>query len=447
MKTSVYRWIAVLPAGLFLWTMTASAQTGTASNSKFGHGQDSIDCVRSLSLYQQDFKNRDYVSAITNWRYVFKNCPQSSVNNVPRGISMYQYFIAKELNPTVKAALVDTLMQVYRIGIASRPQKRGEYIGAMAQDMMKYLDNTPENQGKILDLLEECMAVDRENTSAIIYANYMSITLQLNSDGVLNDEKLVENYTKVSDLLEKALQKTSTEELAKVRDMIDDGFAKSSAASCENLVKIYGTKFESSKTDLDFLRKLTHLLNRNECTDIQLFEQASEQQFALEPSAAAAFNMAKLFYKKENFDKALEYFDNAIEHETVTVKRADYHCQKAQILLSKYNKYAEAKKEALEAAKLRPDWGEPYVLLANIYVAGPKCGEDDFEKAQVYWVVVDKLIKARTVDPDYGERVNSSIKTYSQYFPKKEEAFFRSITEGSSVTVGCWINEPTKARF
>jgi hypothetical protein len=116
-------------------------------------------------------------------------------------------------------------------------------------------------------------------------------------------------------------------------------------------------------------------------------------------------------------------------------------------MLTKYNKYSDAKRYANEAIKLRPDWGQPYILLAQAYVLGPKCGEDDFEQRQVYWVAVDKLQKAKAVDPEISNLIDPQIRTFSQNFPKKEEAFFRGITDGAAVNVGCWINENTKARF
>ncbi len=445
MKKKVYKFLGIVAVGL-LSVVSISAQPGSVTGTRFGRGQDSIDCIRNLSMYQQDYQHKNYEAAIVNWRKVFKNCPQSSANNVPRGITMYQYFISKELDQKKKSALVDTLMQVYEAGIKMRPQNKGTYLAAMAQDMMKYLD-TPENQPKIMKFLEETMATQKEETSAIVYASYMNITIQQNSEGKLSDEQLLENYTKVSDNVSAALKKNSSEELAKARDMIDDIFAKSPAANCENLVKIYTPKFESNKNDLEFLRKLTRLLNRNECTDTQLFEKASEQQFALEPSAAAAYNMAKLFFKKENFEKAVEYFESAITHETDPIDKANYYYQLGSIMLAKYNKYPETKKYAIEASKLRPDWGAPYILLAKTYAAGPKCGEDEFEKSQVYWVVVDKLQKAKAVDPDCASQVNPLISQYSQLCPKKEEAFFRDIKEGATISVGCWIGETTKARF
>ena len=432
-------------AGLFA-VMIVSAQTGSVSGTKWGKGQDSIDCVRSFSLYTSDYQQKNFNAAIINWRKVWRDCPQASVNLAARGIEMYQNFIARELDPNKKMALVDTLMMVYEKGLILRPQMKGNYLANMAQDIQRFAD-TPENQPKLLKILEETMEVEKEKTTARTYASYMDIILKENAAGKLSDEELLDDYTKVSDFISEAIKKTSNEELAKARDMIDDRFATSSAASCENLLKIYGEKYDANKEDAEFLRKLTRLLVRKECTGSELFEKASEQQYALNPSSAAAYNMARLFLRKENFGKALEYFEYAIERETDPVDKAHYNFQLGGIYLTKYNKYIDAKKYFLEAIRLRPDWGQPYIMLATTYANGPKCGEDDFEKQYVYWVIVDKLQKAKAVDPDVAATVDPMIRQFSQHFPKKEEAFFLNITEGTTINVGCWINETTRARF
>jgi len=432
-------------AGLFA-VMSVSAQTGAASGTRFGKGQDSITCVRNFSLFKTDFDLKNYDAAIVNWRKVWRDCPLSSINYTINGAQMYKYYIERELNPDKKNALIDTLMQVYEKGIALRPQAAANYRQYMLEDMLKYLD-TPENQSKILKMLESQMSIQKENTSALTYASYMRIMIAQNAEGKLSDEDLLENYTKVSDLITNAIKKTSNEELAKARDMIDEQFVNSSAAGCDNLLKIYGAKYEANKEDAEFLRKLTRLLNRKDCTDSKLFENASEQMYALNPSSDAAFNMAKLFFRRGNYDKAVEYYENAIKTETEPFDKANFYNQLGAIMLSHYKKYTDAKKYALEAIKLRPDWGAPYVLLANTYANGPKCGEDDFEQRYVYWVVVDKLQKAKSVDPDIAPQVNNLISQYVQLFPKKEEGFFRNVLEEATVTVPCWINESTKVRY
>jgi len=435
---NVVKFLVVAAAGMF------TAMTVWAQERDFG--SDPTTCQRNLSLYRSDYDHKNYDAAIVFWRKVWKDCPKSSVNLAAHGIQMYQNFIAKELDQNKKNALVDTLMMIYEQGMILRPQNKGNYLTNMAQDIIRFAD-TPENKPKLLKILEETILSEKEKTLASVYANYMKIIMEMNVSGQLSDEDLLEDYTKVSDYISEAIKKTSNEELAKARDMIDDSFASSSAASCENLLNIYGAKYDDNKDNADFLRKLTRMLVRKECTDSELFEKASEQQYALSPSPDAAYNMAQLFLKRDNFEKAVEYFEYAIKEETEPFEKAKYNNLLGQIMLTKYSKYADAKKYALEAIKLRPDWGQPYILLANTYASGPKCGDDEFERQYIYWVVVDKLQKAKAVDPDISATIDPLIRQFSQHFPKKEEAFFRGIQEGATIHVGCWINETTKARF
>ena len=434
---------------LFL-TANVSAQTGAVSGTRFGIGQDSINCARALTLYDQDFRQRNYDAAIANWRILWRDCPQSSVNLTPRGADMYRHYISRELNQDRRSALVDTLLSVWERGIELRPQARANYQIQLLQDMLRFAD-TPENQPRIMSLLENIMETQKEQTTANVYANYMRIIFSQHREMMLSDEELLDNYNTVNDAISYAIVHTSDEkmgeELARARDQFDETFANSTAATCENLITIYGEKYEDNKNDAEFLRKVTSMLTRKECTDAELFEMATEQQYALNPSAAAAYSMGMLFFRRDNIERAIEYFEEAIRQETNPFDKARYNYLLAGIMLSKYNRFTDARRYTLEAIRLRPDWGMPYILLANIYVSGPRCGEEAFEQSYVYLVAVDKLQTARRVDTDVARTADELIRTFSRHFPRSEEAFFRGISEGATVRVGCWINEGTTIRF
>ena len=142
----------------------------------------------------------------------------------------------------------------------------------------------------------------------------------------------------------------------------------------------------------------------------------------------------------------MEYLNNALKEEQEEANKADYYYQIAFIYANE-DHYTDAKKNIQEALKIR-QWGDPYILLATIYASGGKnCGENDFEKRSVYWVIVDKLIQARNCDASVAEKANELISQYSRFFPNKEDAFFYGINPGDEVTVGCWIGERTRARF
>ncbi|MCD4746266.1 MAG: hypothetical protein K8R58_08200, partial [Bacteroidales bacterium] len=97
--------------------------------------------------------------------------------------------------------------------------------------------------------------------------------------------------------------------------------------------------------------------------------------------------------------------------------------------------------------KLRPDDGNAYILIGDMYAASAKnCGNNDLTKKVAYWVAVDKYIKAKIVDPSVASTANSRIASYSKHFPVTETIFFYDLKEGDTYTVECWINEKTKVR-
>ena len=49
----VVKFFGGLAVGLFA-VITVSAQPGSVTGTKYGKGKDSADCIRDLSLYQQD---------------------------------------------------------------------------------------------------------------------------------------------------------------------------------------------------------------------------------------------------------------------------------------------------------------------------------------------------------------------------------------------------------
>jgi tetratricopeptide (TPR) repeat protein len=149
---------------------------------------------------------------------------------------------------------------------------------------------------------------------------------------------------------------------------------------------------------------------------------------------------------KEDFDVAYTYFKQAIELEEDDDRKAEYY-HSLGIITNKQKKFSESRQHALDAANLKPGWGEPYILIGNLYANSLNtCSDIKLPKA-VFWVAVDMFVKAKQVDPSIADKANELINTYSGYFPNKEEAFFHNIIEGSTFKVECWINENTKVRF
>ena len=149
---------------------------------------------------------------------------------------------------------------------------------------------------------------------------------------------------------------------------------------------------------------------------------------------------------KEDDLVAIDYFNEAINIVEDQSLKASYYLR-LSYAYQMQGLYTKARSAANLAADLKPEWGEPYLMIGDIYVSAAKtCGSSNLERGAVFWVAVDMFIKAKKIDDLLTEKANKRISTYSKYFPSKEDCFFNDVESGSVYKVGCWINKSTKVR-
>ena len=180
------------------------------------------------------------------------------------------------------------------------------------------------------------------------------------------------------------------------------------------------------------------------CSENELFFNASTLLYELEPSASSADKMSKLSISKGKKSEAILFAKKAVEAEQDPNIKAKYYLSLADAFRSS-GSYSLARGAVYSALELRNGWGEAYINLGNIYVAGARNCGTDFEKQTVYWVAVDAFKQALS-DPETKDRASKSINTYSKYFPTKENCFFNGVAADGKYNVGCWIDKITIAR-
>jgi len=154
---------------------------------------------------------------------------------------------------------------------------------------------------------------------------------------------------------------------------------------------------------------------------------------------------AKLLYDEGKYKAALKKYEEALDSEPDLEKQADIHFRMASILGRKLNRYSEARQEARAAASLKDNWGQPYILIGDLY-ASSKCG-DQWNQRLAVLAALDKYAYAKSIDEDSAAEANRRIATFSGSKPLQNEGFMRGLKEGQTVKVGCWIGEKVKLRF
>jgi tetratricopeptide (TPR) repeat protein len=424
------------------------AQKGVEDNSKYGHGKDSVTCMHNWSVYKGYYKYGNYVEAIPSWRSMFRECPASYESLYADGIKMYNSFIEKEKDPIILKGLLDTLEIIY-IQRIKYFNKRGEMLGRFGLDVLRHRPSDSVNLEKGCKLLEQAIQLERSKTHWLIVHSFFSSSIELFKYKKISVEKVIENYTTASAIIDTQLiVKPNDADLIKVKTSLDHQLVSSGIVNCTNLVALLTPRYKQNFNNPETIKNILKILDDGKCTETELYKKVIETQYQLNPSSRAAFYLANIFLKKGNYDKAETYLKQGIEKEVDNNEKAKYYIILGNIALENNKQTEKARQYAVEAIKLRNNWGAPYILIGKSYIAAREtCGSNDFEKNAIFWVAVDKFEEAKRIDTSCAEEANSLISIYSPYYPDKNNAFFYGINPGDSYTVKCWINETTKARF
>ena len=416
------------------------------------------DYMNNLSLYDQFLKQKDYKQALTPWKTVYAKYPKSSKSVYTKGAKIYEGLISKETDAAKKTALLDEMMKMYDRRIKYFNEE-GKVLGMKG---VAYLDLTVrdvvENDGfeavnaadviKGYEYLSKSVELEGENSNVnVVFRNFRA-AVTLFKVGEWDAEKVVEAFDTSIKVAEKNLEKDPEDDNAKwLYKTLEKSFANSGAASCEALVAMYQVKFNESPDDLVLLKKISRMLNKKECTDTEFYDKVAERRYQLEPTSGAAYSMARLFLKKEDFEKAMEYYKEAIASEEDNEMLARYYYELGLLTLSKKGDFQSARSYARKSAESNPEWGKPYLLIGDIYAQYSKnYGKDEFQHKTLYWLAVDYFKKAKRVDVEVLEEANLKIATYSVYFPNKEESFFQGFKSGDKYKYEGWINESSTVR-
>ena len=125
----------------------------SAQNPNDKYGPNSAECLKYISYYEEYYKQKNYDSAIPNWRKAYELCPVTSRYKILQdGTTLMRYLIKKNaLNPSYKDQLVDSLMVIYQKRIEYWPKYRTNSLNYYATDMYNYLQDQPERLYKGLN--------------------------------------------------------------------------------------------------------------------------------------------------------------------------------------------------------------------------------------------------------------------------------------------------------
>ena len=405
------------------------------------YGPDSTECIKYLSYYTEYYKQKNYDSAIPNWRQAYKYCPPTArYSLLSDGTTLMRYLINKNAkNAEYKAKLVDSLMVIYDQRVEFWPKYATSSLNNKALDMYNFMKDQPE---VLYEGLSKIIATTKENTKANIFLFNMDTACSLYKEEKLDPEKVIDTYESSIELLSSMKPKNETEQkmIAKTIEDIESLFIQSKVASCENLIALFTPRVAADPDNLDIAKNIVRMMSITEgCTDNDLYLNAVNKMYVAEPSHTSAYFLYRLYSARGEMDNAIKYMQEAIDYEESDANTdADYYYQLGAFCFKNGNP-SKAFDCALKAAELNTDGslqGKAYMLAGTIW-GSQSCPGDEITKRAPYWVAVDYMTKAKNADETLAEDCDNYIRQYRSYFPQTAEAFMYDITDGQSYTVSC----------
>ena len=412
----------------------------SAQNPNDKYGPNSAECLKYISYYEEYYKQKNYDSAIPNWRKAYELCPVTSRYRILQdGTNLMRYLIKKnELNPAYKEKLVDSLMVIYQKRIEFWPKHNKNTYNYLASDMYNYMQDKPEELYKGLTDIISKLGSD---TDMKTFPIYMKIACDLYKNDKIQPEEVINAYesttaylgninTEGNEIKRKLVEKTVAD--------VEGLFIGSGVASCDVLVSAFQPKLEADPQNLELAKKIAGLLAKTEGgTESDLFVNAMSTWYSLEPSASAAYMLFKLNSSRGDIAKAVEYMEQAIlSEETDADTDADYFYQLAALSFKNNNnpKAIEYAEKAIASSDVVD--GKAYMLIGTIW-GGIVCPGNEIEQRAKYWVAVDYMTKAKNADASLAIDCDNYIKQYKVYYPQTAEAFMYDITDGQTYNVSC----------
>ena len=417
--------------------MAVFAGQKVAAQDKYGTGERGEECKKYLSYYSEYYKQKNYESALPNWRKAYSICPPTASENMfIHGTTLMTRLYNTVKDASYKNAIVDTILTLQDQRMTTYPKRRVSILNNKGQYMINYRNEDAsylyQNLNGIVDELGP-----QSNGSLLV--NLLQATIAMYRENQLSADDVIAMYDKVSANVEGATAKNEdeAEDNAKAKAAIESIFADSKVASCENLLAIFGPRYEADPENLTLVSNIVRLMNSAEdCASNDLYLNAVTSMHKLDPSFRSAFGLYRLNAARGNVADAAKYLEEAIESpESDEATDAQYYYEMAAFCYKNgmRGKAAEAARKAVDM-----DFGyagKAYLILGNLW-ASATCGET-VDKWARYWAAADYYQKARSADASVADEAAASLGSVSRYYPEASEAFMYDLAKGQSYTVSC----------
>jgi len=448
----------------FTFNLSTFAQCETWINSP-----DKDHLEEEHVLYRQYVKQEQYDQAFKHWKNVYEAAPAADGQrsfHYSDGRKIYMYKYKNETDEAKKKEYAAIILKLYDQQIECYPKEATLALGLKAFDMF-YSLRSPYSE--LLKVLEKAVESGGNNASYVIFQPYATVVVNMFAKEQMDKLQARSIYKKLNEIADYNIEnnKKYGDRYKQAKAAMNGTFAaiENNIFDCAYFKEKLEPDYRADPDNWDLIKQIYNRLVAQKCPESDPLVSELKKKYDVLVSEEnekrmAEFNEnnpgahAKSLYDEGKFGEAIEEYKRAIAQERAKEDEVDreqlgnYYFAMASIEFRKLKKYNSARGYARKAAGYRPDWGKPFMLIADMYAAtSSSCGKEAWDKQMAVLAALDKYAYAKSIDPSLSEEASEKIHKYSNFKPDKEDGFMRKVSAGQTVKVGCWIGETVKVRF
>jgi len=409
--------------------------------------------LAAFSIFQDNYKNKDYPFALMYGRWLLcsktkelEGYPRFSLaSQYPKFIDIYTQIGLGEQDPSIREAYIDTALSLFEEQFTLFTDEEVDKY-ELHQDRGRYLLENYQNIDGGLDMaygdFKAMFDMDVEKTTLLGEGYYVRVVID---DLVRKGEKDM-----VISMIDQANAYAGLELSTYFDDTLESLFN-----TPEERLEFCGAKLEENPESIEDLKCVAEA--QEDLNMTVEFLQTTLLIHELEPTFDSALTLAETEKGNSSYTSAAEYFKQALEMADNDTDKKNINLELADVY-SSTGELSTSKRYVQDALAIDDAFGRAYIKLASVYgQAVSSCTESRKLEARdkvVYWVVVDYLTRAKSVDASVTNTVNSQLATYEAVTPSTEDKFFTlGYEQGQRVQVNnsldscySWINESTVVR-
>ncbi len=416
----------------------------------------------NYSIYRDRINEGKYLEAYPLWKKVYQKAPKTNgrIDYVFRdGIKIYTAFHKAAADSILQQKYVDTMIMIYEKAVICFPEKKSYYFSKQGVDMFyKYRGSMTDEE--IYNQLKTAITLDKEEAKVSSIIPLSSLNFKLYGDEKISKEEARSALDNINSIVKMNIENCQDEKTCNAWTQVEQYTlelnnrfeSQKGFYDCDFFMEKYYTDFEAAPNDCEMIEELYRKFKNANCTAedpkmVKLVDTFKDN--CMKPTTDPDLACGRENMENERYNESIECYQRYVNKTENVDAKANFNLRIAKIYFLYIRNFSKAREYARAAAQIKPNWGEPYILIGKLYAgSGSICGPGTgFESQVVTWVAIDKWNEAKRIDPSSTNEANKLINTYSKYMPSREDVFSRpKVSEGSTYQVGCWIKENTIVR-